>query len=173
MNWEALGAIGEIVGAVAVVSTLLYLARQTTINTNTVVAASTRASSWGFAEFNERLASSPELAALLQKSFQPAMPEFTDLEWLRFQLLARSAIGRFQDTYLQSRMSTQDGDLAETQLDYLRGMLELPAWRKYWDDESDTWVRDFVQNVESREKVHIGLSTLDEIHTKSKDISSQ
>jgi hypothetical protein len=28
MNWEAIGAIGEIVGAVAVVATLIYLANQ-------------------------------------------------------------------------------------------------------------------------------------------------
>ena len=28
MNWDALGAIGEIVGAVAVIATLLYLAIQ-------------------------------------------------------------------------------------------------------------------------------------------------
>ena len=28
MNWEAVGAVGEIVGAIAVVITLIYLARQ-------------------------------------------------------------------------------------------------------------------------------------------------
>jgi len=28
MNWEAIGALGEVVGAAAVVLTLLYLARQ-------------------------------------------------------------------------------------------------------------------------------------------------
>lgn len=28
MNWDALGAVGEMIGAVAVVVTLLYVARQ-------------------------------------------------------------------------------------------------------------------------------------------------
>jgi len=28
MNWDAIGAVGEVVGAVAVVVTLLYVARQ-------------------------------------------------------------------------------------------------------------------------------------------------
>ena len=36
MNWDAIGAIGEIVGAIAVVITLLYLAHQTRINTKAV-----------------------------------------------------------------------------------------------------------------------------------------
>jgi hypothetical protein len=30
MNWDAIGAIGEIVGAIAVVATLVYLSVQTT-----------------------------------------------------------------------------------------------------------------------------------------------
>ena len=39
MNWEAAGAIGEIVGAIAVVATILYLAKQVT-QTNRVTTAS-------------------------------------------------------------------------------------------------------------------------------------
>jgi hypothetical protein len=40
MNWEALGAIGEIVGAVAVVITIAYLAVQIRQNTRSLQAAS-------------------------------------------------------------------------------------------------------------------------------------
>ena len=41
MNWEAIGAIGEIVGAIAVVITLLYLASQTKQNTKATHAHAT------------------------------------------------------------------------------------------------------------------------------------
>lgn len=41
MNWEAIGAIGEIVGAIAVVITLLYLASQTKQNTKATHAQAT------------------------------------------------------------------------------------------------------------------------------------
>ena len=43
MNWEALGAIGEIVGAIAVIATLGYLAVQIRHNSRSVE-ASTRVS---------------------------------------------------------------------------------------------------------------------------------
>ena len=33
MNWDALGAMGEIVGAIAVIATLFFLARQLQVNT--------------------------------------------------------------------------------------------------------------------------------------------
>ena len=167
MNWDAIGAIGEIVGAMAVVATLLYLAKETRTNTKAVVAASTRASSWGFAEFDERLATHPELTALIVKSSQPIMQEFDELEWARFQLLARSVVGRIQDAFLQRSMGLQDAEMAQTQLDYMRGLLEFPAWRKFWDDEGSIWTADFVRDVESREPTHTGMSTLDEIQSRS------
>jgi hypothetical protein len=36
MNWDALGAIGEIIGAVAVIATLYYLSLQIKINSNEI-----------------------------------------------------------------------------------------------------------------------------------------
>lgn len=39
MNWEAIGAIGEVIGAIAVVTTLIYLSVQLRQNTNTVQAS--------------------------------------------------------------------------------------------------------------------------------------
>jgi uncharacterized protein with PQ loop repeat len=39
MNWEAVGAIGEIIGAIAVVVTLIYLAVQVHQNTKSVQAS--------------------------------------------------------------------------------------------------------------------------------------
>ena len=41
MNWEAIGALGETVGALAVLVTLVYLAMQIRQNTKTVQAAKT------------------------------------------------------------------------------------------------------------------------------------
>ena len=34
MNWEAIGAVGEVVGAMAVIVTIAYLARQIRANSN-------------------------------------------------------------------------------------------------------------------------------------------
>ena len=43
MNWEAIGAVGEVVGAIAVVATLVYLATQIRQNTKTVKNSSVEA----------------------------------------------------------------------------------------------------------------------------------
>ena len=36
MNWEALGALGEIIGAVAVIATLYYLSQQIKMNSEEI-----------------------------------------------------------------------------------------------------------------------------------------
>ena len=43
MNWEAIGAIGEIIGAIAVLLTIIYLADQIKQNTKAVKAATQQA----------------------------------------------------------------------------------------------------------------------------------
>jgi len=60
MNWEAIGAIGEIVGAMAVVITLVYLALQTrhsaaATQSSTEVEASRQLSAWVTRSFQDEL----------------------------------------------------------------------------------------------------------------------
>lgn len=52
MNWEAIGAIGEVVGAVAVVATLIYLIAQLKQNTAGIHAATIQANFQMFNQLN-------------------------------------------------------------------------------------------------------------------------
>ena len=163
MNWEAIGAVGEIVGAIAVVATLIYLAQQTRQNTKAVIAASSRNSNWGFAEFNERIAKDPELLVILRKSLQPDLSQFSDDEWNRFQFFARAQAGRVQDAHQQSQLGFYSEALADSQLDFMRALLENPAWKLFWDNEGGTWTPEFVQDVERRSPIGIGMLSFKEV----------
>ena len=55
MNWDAIGAIGEIVGAIAVIVTIGYLALQMRRNTRSVRSAAAQQILEGLAEFNQFL----------------------------------------------------------------------------------------------------------------------
>lgn len=70
MNWEAIGAVGEIVGALAVVVTLVYLVKQIQQNTAAVATATYESTMSGFNDINVVVASNPELASLLDKGTQ-------------------------------------------------------------------------------------------------------
>ena len=62
MNWEAIGAIGEIIGALAVVGSLVYLARQIQTNTKSTAVGATSAYLQGYSDLNSILMDNKEFA---------------------------------------------------------------------------------------------------------------
>ena len=68
MNWEAIGAIGEIVGALAVFGTLLYLVFQLKQVRTEFHLASLRDTNQQFANIFNLISASPELAKTLAKA---------------------------------------------------------------------------------------------------------
>lgn len=120
MNWDALGAIAELVGAVAVVASLLYLAVQ--------VRASTRASSVEaklesarlLNDFIDSLIQNPELNALWlqgRKNIESLPPE----DYLRFSNMCLKGMWFFSAGYFQFRQGT----LAEDDWFELRAVIRF------------------------------------------------
>ena len=67
MNWEAIGAIGEIVGAIAVVATLVYLARQVTAARTALKRQQSQDVNSMFNDTHNLIASSPSLTTAFAK----------------------------------------------------------------------------------------------------------
>lgn len=70
MNWEAMTAIAELVGVVAVLITLIYLAVQIRQNTAAVATSTYESVMTGFNDINVVVASHPELASVLDRGCQ-------------------------------------------------------------------------------------------------------
>lgn len=70
MNWEAISAVGQLVGAVAVLVTLICLAVQIRQNTAAVATATYESTMTGFNDINVLVASHPPLASLLDHRCQ-------------------------------------------------------------------------------------------------------
>ena len=70
MNWEAISAVGQLVGALAVLVTLIYLAVQIRQNTAAVATATYESAMTGFNDINVVVASHPSLASLLDRGCQ-------------------------------------------------------------------------------------------------------
>lgn len=83
MNWEAAGAVGEILGAIAVVATLLYLAKQTRINTEAVKVNNLRIRTDRDIAHSRSALATPGLLAAYQRAQQDPM-EVTREEYAMF-----------------------------------------------------------------------------------------
>jgi len=70
MNWDAIAAVGELLGASAVLVTLIYLAVQIRQNTSAVATATYESTMTGFNDINVVVAGNPALASLLDRGCQ-------------------------------------------------------------------------------------------------------
>ena len=141
--WEAISAIGEVAGAIAVVATLIFLLREMRVNTKAIIGSAMRATSLSFADFNTRIASDPDLARIVMKSFESEMAEWTGADWFRFNFFARSECDRMGDLYRQWQLgnfSAEEADLAPRPVQRpfgVSGMESLLAGGDQWT-QADT-----------------------------------
>ena len=149
MTWEAVGAIAEVLGVIAVVATLLYLARQTQVSANAAISTSRSASTIAISQLDRAIAQDPELARIVQMSMQPELADFEDSDWFRFMMFARSLVYLYEDQYIQSLKGTTDTEVGQRHIAAVIALNENPAWKRFWDLEirGDTFGREFVDAV--------------------------
>jgi hypothetical protein len=135
MYWEAISAIGQVGGAIAVVATLLYVARQTSINTKAVMAQTAREVDLYVGNWHLEVARDAELIRINRWSLQTEMPEFTDVEWLKFRQFANSLFLPFQSQYVHGQLGVGTEDHLQLYVRIAKGLITtFPIWRKYWED---------------------------------------
>lgn len=130
MNWEAIGAIGEIVGAAAVVATLIYLAIQTRRTREATEINGTFASLNLYSEWRGALAHSPDLARAVARSNNDI--ELSEEEQVQLQAFT-------DDLFIVSSVSyannIRSGSVHDTtgDIEYVAGVLRAnPGLIEHW-----------------------------------------
>ncbi len=127
MNWEAIGAIGESLSAIAVLVTLGYLAVQIRQNTRATKASASNSAMRDVSHVTEN---NGPYSDLVMKSLR--MEKLTPAERLlmveRFLTIMRT----FENFWYQQQLGNLSLDQFERQLDTLRWALNVPAARRMW-----------------------------------------
>jgi hypothetical protein len=151
VNWDAIGAIGEIVGAIAVVATLLYLAAQTRINTNAVKTSTFFEANESLAEMQLRLIENPDLFQIMVRA-QRGEVDFNEEDWLRFDYIYRSLSNRFEAMDIQYREGFVDKRMWQKRMGTFKWIVSnIPAAKKWWAMEKEFGIQDerFIESVDS------------------------
>ena len=94
MNWEALGVIADVIGAAAVVGTLIYLALEIRLNRMAIESDSLDSLSAGWNSLNVHVMGDAELAEIWVKGFSD--PDSLDpIHNTRFMMMGQSYINQF------------------------------------------------------------------------------
>ena len=160
MNWDAAGALGEIVGAIAVVITLAYLAAQIRSG-NRALRTSVRDSAFRqLQDWNNQLVADEHFPLM----FHRGLEDFDSLdagERARFLHLAFSFVKLFENFYLHHR----DGSLPIEGFEGTKAVflvyIHRPGMRRYWAERRGFFDAGFVRYVDNSEAPPLESGRLD------------
>ena len=131
MNWEAIATIAEIIGAVGVIASLVYLAVQIRDNTRSSRIQQQHESTRQFVDFMDILLLNPELAALHDKGRDS--PESLDsVELVRFRRLLLRGFWYFSAQYHQYTLGALGEDEWSESARIIRSYLAHVGVQDWW-----------------------------------------
>lgn len=122
MNWEAVGAIGEVTGALLVGATLLYLAMQIGQNTRSNRAVLSWSLNQALADLNGRLSGDPELTDIWMRGCD-SMEALDPIERERFSRYAMDRLNLAE--YVHSSFPHEN--VTNLHIDYVSWMVRSVA----------------------------------------------
>jgi hypothetical protein len=137
MNWDALGAVAELLGAGAVIATLLYLAKQLSHAANTSSSAATDRILRGFDEINRMIVSDGSLRETLLKESQLTASENEQY----FQLVVL-----YCNIWISAQSEYDSGQISEDLYNAAAAdvQVEIDRWPRF-KEFGELWLERFPQ----------------------------
>ena len=149
MTLQDLGNIGEFVGAIGVIVSLIYLSLQIRSNTRAVKVSSYQQTSAAARDYNLKLAADPTLDALFWKVLN-GVPFADEPERRRATLVFSTALLALQSVHYQWEQGLLDEPLWRGHLGSLERFVRMPGFATYWENRTYAFSPSFVRFVETR-----------------------
>ncbi len=146
MNWDAIGALGEIIGALAVLITLIYLAVQVRQAKHQLDLNSAQARAVHMRDLLMPIATDPSLASIMIKAGHPPYGDFglNSEEAHRFGAWCHAWMQIEQGNHYLLPEGAHD--------DLLKVWLLLPAYAEFWEKNKGIYDKEFVERMEKLKK---------------------
>ncbi len=152
MNWEAIGAIGEIIGAAAVVVSLIYLATQIRTQNNEARLAATHEILVGFRE-SLRVFTSGNTADLFAKANND-FDSLSDGEAIKLISATLQMLRLWEEAYIQNEQGHLEDRVWDGINSQYSSYLSYPALDRTWEIRGkhfDLKFQNLVNNVDRSE----------------------
>ena len=147
MSLQDLGNIGEFIGAIGVVASLIYLALQIRQNTKAVRRTAHISAVDAFNHFNSLVAQDPELARIFRTGLLDT-GKLNEDERVRFERLMSIVITNLENLFFQHRDGLLEAERWEAYEAILRDFVSFPIFPSYWQQARRRMSRSFVTYVE-------------------------
>lgn len=160
MNWEAIGAIGEVLGAVAVVATLLYVARQLDEQGRALTTSVRDSAFQQLQEWNYQVMADPRLSHLFQLgAATDDWSGFSPEEKSRLIHVLYSFFKTFENIYLHTAEGSAPPEVWDRNCQVFLAYAAQPGCRRYWNDRRAALDERFLSVLDGMEqpKMRTGL----------------
>ena len=148
MTITELGAIGELVGGVAVIGTLAYLAAQVRHSTKTARSASYQAAVASVSEWTRCVGSDLALSLLFHQGSLDPSPQ-TREQRIQYSYLFASLVRNFENIHYQYKNGALDDSTWEPWAARIHGTFVTPGAREFWALQRNAYSAAFREFVES------------------------
>lgn len=144
MNWDAIGSVGEILGAIAVVATLFYLANQIRHSTAQARAGMTKDLFLATRSATLEVASNPELGQIM------ADIRGTEVSQQRQDMFYQSFFRLYEIVVTLYNQGFVDNGIYESYVATIRMYCGTEPFEEYWERNRQTFQGEFRDFVDSQ-----------------------
>ena len=155
MNWEAVGAIAELLAAIGVIGSLIYLAKQINANSenvaqNTRVLISDRDidSNQNAKDLGSAIYKDAELAALVLKGHRKEVLD--EIERLRYNTFLSTMFETHQTFFIQHLKGTVSNELWDFYSGAYDQYMLAPGVQQWWQRNRSRFNREFAAYIEEK-----------------------
>ena len=156
--WEAVTALAEAIGALGVIASVVYLAREIWVNTRTMRADSSSRAQLTWSECNFKISEHPHREAIV-KCFDPErrLEHLADDERVTLTFTMRAFAQWVEARFYQFRARVLEPEVWRAHRTSFAGLLQFPVLAAWWAEEKtmplDT--RSFKEAIASVGKVEL------------------
>ncbi len=155
MNWDAIGAIGELIGAAGVIATLGYLAFQIRQNTRQIAqhelasrAAAANASAQALRDSRRSVYENSEVTDIWLKGISNS-DSLSESERYRFRLMITNGIDGLWDVHSQTTVTGLSPEIWKSQgIAIVERVIASPGGRRIWALVRDSYTEEFRAEVD-------------------------
>lgn len=147
MNWEAIGAVGETVGALAVLITLVYLAMQIRQNTKSVQAAAVDSANSQVSKIREVIFADANVANMYRRGNEDPASLSQD-DTIRYRLLIHNIMLALSNSITQASVSGLSEGTTQVELPILSRVVGTAGGRWFWETYRQEFEESFRQTID-------------------------
>ena len=147
MNWDAIGAVAEVIGALAVLITLIYLALQIRQNTRAINSSALDSTVNTISIARQSIYENDDVARAYLKGLA-APEELDELERLKFRLLLHNLMLSESNIFAQTKFSDLTNSEWQAQTTVIKRVLNSPGGSWFWNEYAEEFDSDFRAEID-------------------------